>query len=47
MQGKLTKQNPNDEPASELLKKIKKEKEKLIAEEKIKKQPARRGGKTI
>ncbi len=38
VQGKLTEQNPNDEPASELLKKIKKEKEKLIAEGKIKKQ---------
>ena len=38
VQGKLVKQDPNDEPASELLKKIKKEKEKLIAEGKIKKQ---------
>ena len=38
VQGKLVKQNPKDEPASELLKKINKEKEKLIAEGKIKKQ---------
>lgn len=38
VQGKLVKQDPNDEPASELLKKVKKEKEKLIAEGKIKKQ---------
>jgi type I restriction enzyme S subunit len=37
VQGKLVKQNPNDEPATELLKKIKKEKEKLIKEGKIKK----------
>jgi restriction endonuclease S subunit len=32
VQGKLVAQNPKDEPASELLKKIKAEKEKLIAE---------------
>ena len=38
VQGKLTEQDPKDEPASELLKKIRKEKEKLIAEGKIKKQ---------
>lgn len=42
VQGKLTadwrKQNPDVEPASELLKRIKAEKEKLIKEEKIKKQ---------
>lgn len=38
VQGKLVEQNPNDEPASELLKKIKAEKEKLIAEKKIKKE---------
>jgi type I restriction enzyme S subunit len=42
IEGKLTKEwrekNPNVEPASELLKKIKKEKEKLIAEKKIKKE---------
>ncbi|MFH1358527.1 MAG: restriction endonuclease subunit S [archaeon] len=38
VQGKLVPQNPKDEPASELLKKIKKEKEKLIKEGKIKKQ---------
>jgi len=42
IEGKLTvnwrKKNPNAEPASELLKKIKTEKEKLIAEGKIKKQ---------
>jgi type I restriction enzyme, S subunit len=38
VQGKLVSQDPKDEPASELLKKIKIEKEKLIKEEKIKKQ---------
>jgi len=38
VQGKLVPQDPDDEPASELLKKIKKEKEKLIKEGKIKKQ---------
>ncbi len=38
MQGKLAPQDPNDEPASELLKRIKAEKEKLITEGKIKKQ---------
>lgn len=37
MQGKLVPQDPNDEPASELLKKIKAEKEQLIKEKKIKK----------
>ena len=36
MQGKLIEQNPNDESASELLKKIKAEKEKLIIERIIK-----------
>lgn len=36
--GKLVPQNPKDESASELLKKIKKEKEKLVKEGKIKKQ---------
>lgn len=36
MEGKLVLQDPNDEPASELLKKIKAEKEKLIKEGKIK-----------
>ena len=36
--GKLVDQDPNDEPAIELLKRIKAEKEKLIAEGKIKKQ---------
>lgn len=36
--GKLVPQNPNDEPASELLKKIAAEKEKLIKEGKIKKE---------
>jgi type I restriction enzyme, S subunit len=35
--GKLVPQDPKDEPASELLKKIKAEKEKLIREKKIKK----------
>ncbi len=38
MQGKLVEQNPSDEPASELLAKIKAEKEQLIKEKKIKKQ---------
>lgn len=38
VQGKLVSQNPKDEPAIELLKKIKAEKEKLIAEKKIKKE---------
>lgn len=38
VQGKLVPQNPNDEPASELLKKIKAEKAKLIAEKKLKKE---------
>ena len=37
MEGKLVKQDPNDEPASELIKKIEKEKNKLIKEGKIKK----------
>ncbi|MBU0710985.1 restriction endonuclease subunit S [bacterium] len=37
VQGKLVPQNPSDEPASELLKKIKAEKQKLIAEGKIQK----------
>ena len=36
MEGKLVTQDPNDEPASELLKRIKAEKEKLIKEGKIK-----------
>ncbi|MGI1837433.1 restriction endonuclease subunit S [Lactococcus garvieae] len=36
MEGKLVPQDPNDEPASELLKRIKVEKEKLIKEGKIK-----------
>jgi len=36
--GKLVPQNPNDEPASELLEKIAKEKERLIKEGKIKKE---------
>ena len=40
VQGKLVDQDSNDEPASELLKRIKAEKEKLIAEGKIKKQKA-------
>ncbi len=37
IQGKLVKQDPNDEPASELVKKIYEEKKKLIAEGKLKK----------
>ena len=36
VQGKLVPQNPQDEPASELLKRIRVEKDKLIAEGKIK-----------
>lgn len=38
VQGKLVPQNPNDEPASELLKRIKAEKERLIKEGKIKRE---------
>lgn len=38
VQGKLVEQNKKDEPASELLKKIKAEKQKLIAEKKLKKE---------
>jgi type I restriction enzyme S subunit len=38
MQGKLIKQNVDDENATELLNEIKKEKEKLIAEKKLKKE---------
>lgn len=38
VQGKLVEQNLKDEPASELLKKIKEEKEKLIDEKKLKKE---------
>ncbi len=38
MQGKLVPQDPNHEPASELLKRIKAEKEQLIEEKKIKKE---------
>ena len=38
VQGKLVEQNSNDQPASELLKKIKDEKVKLIAEKKLKKE---------
>ena len=37
MRGKLVKQDPNDEPASVLLEKVKAEKEQLIKEKKIKK----------
>jgi type I restriction enzyme, S subunit len=37
MQGKLVPQDPNDEPASELLKSIELEKQRLVKEEKIKK----------
>lgn len=40
VEGKLVKQNPNDEPASELLKKIKNEKAKLVKEGKINKERA-------
>lgn len=37
VQGKLVEQDPNDEPVSVLLKKIQKEKERLVKEKKIKK----------
>ena len=37
IQGKLVKQNPDDEPASVLLERIKAEKERLVKEGKIKK----------
>ena len=40
VQGKLVPQDPSDEPASELLKRIRAEKAKLIAEGKIKKEKA-------
>lgn len=40
MEGKLVKQDPNDEPASELLEKIKAEKEQLVKAKKIKKTKA-------
>lgn len=38
VQGKLVTQDPNDEPASQLLKKIEEEKERLVQEKKIRKQ---------
>ncbi|MBQ7706956.1 MAG: hypothetical protein IJT72_04160 [Lachnospiraceae bacterium] len=38
VQGKLVPQDPNDEPASELIKGIREEKEQLIKEDKIKKE---------
>lgn len=48
MQGKLVPQDPNDEPASELLEKIKVEKERLVKDKKIKKHPpAGRAGKPL
>ena len=37
MEGKLVKQDPNDESASELLQKIEKKKDELIKEKKIRK----------
>lgn len=37
IQGKLVQQDPNDEPASVLLERIRKEKEQLVKEKKIKK----------
>lgn len=40
VQGKLVPQDPNDEPASVLLEKIKEEKERLVKEKKIRKQKA-------
>lgn len=38
VQGKLVPQDPNDEPASVLIQRIREEKEKLIKEKKIKKE---------
>ena len=38
VQGKLVPQDPKDEPASELIKRIREEKEQLIKEGKIKKE---------
>ena len=38
VEGKLCEQDPKDEPANVLLEKIKAEKERLVAEKKIKKQ---------
>ena len=38
VQGKLVPQDPNDEPASVLLERIRAEKERLIKEKKIKKE---------
>jgi type I restriction enzyme, S subunit len=38
VQGKLVPQDPNDEPASELLKKIRAEKDRLIADKKLKRE---------
>ena len=40
VRGKLVSQDPNDEPASELLKRIRAEKERLVAEGKIKREKA-------
>lgn len=40
VQGKLVSQDPNDEPASVLLERIRKEKEQLIKDGKIKKNKA-------
>ena len=37
IEGRLVPQNPNDEPASVLLEKIRKEKARLVKEKKIKK----------
>ena len=41
VQGKLVPQDPNDEPASVLLERIRTEKERLIKEKKIKKRKTR------
>jgi len=46
VQGKLVPQDPTDEPASALLKKIRVEKDRLIAEGKIKRDKALAGGGT-
>ena len=43
VRGKLVRQDPNDEPASELLKRIQEEKARLVKEGQIRKQPSQLG----